>query len=433
MTAATDSLRDRELDVAREVANAFLTASTPVEVYRLALARVTPLVRASFSSVFERDPADPELLRLTCANSWPQSSARWLGELRLRVGRGPTGRAVAELRPVEVRDVFADPLLSEWHEPARELGFVSLISLPLVTGAEASGALTFYFDEPHEFDEAERHLLKLVADQLALAGGRIESLEASRREVEELRGENDLLRRRVGAGEDAKRLTDEFLANISHELRTPLTSILGYATLLIDGQTGAMADAQRNTVLRIERSARVLLALINDLLELSEIRVGRAELNNAPDDAVRLARRALDEAGAMPPAVRVTLDADPDRIPLMVDGEKVVKILENLLSNAYKFTERGTVTLSVRTARDDGVPVAEWIVSDTGIGIPADGQEAIFDAFRQMDGSSTRLHGGTGLGLTLCRALSRMLGGTLTVRSEPGRGAQFRLVVPGVV
>jgi signal transduction histidine kinase len=194
-----------------------------------------------------------------------------------------------------------------------------------------------------------------------------------------------------------------------------------------------MPDAQRNTVLRIERSARVLLALINDLLELSEIRVGRAELNNAPDDAVRLARRALDEAGAVPPAVRVTLDADPDRIPLMVDGEKVVKILENLLSNAYKFTERGTVTLSVRAARDDGVPVAEWIVSDTGIGIPADGQEAIFDAFRQMDGSSTRLHGGTGLGLTLCRALSRMLGGTLTVRSEPGRGAQFRLVVPGVV
>jgi len=433
MTAATDALRDRELDVAREVANAFLTASTPVEVYRLGLARVTPLVRASFSSVFERDPADPTLLKLTCANSWPQSSARYLGDLRLRVGRGPTGRAVAELRPVEVRDVFADPLLSEWHEPARELGFVSLISLPLATGDVASGALTFYFDEPHEFDDDERHLLKLVADQLAVAGGRIASLEASRREVEELRSENDMLRRRVGAGEDAKRLTEEFLANISHELRTPLTSILGYATLLIDGQTGAMPDAQRNTVLRIERSARVLLALINDLLELSEIKLGRAVLNNAPDDAVRLARRALDEAGAVPPAVRVTLAADPDRIPLMVDGEKVVKVLENLLSNAYKFTERGTVTLSVRAARDDGVPVAEWIVSDTGIGIPADGQEAIFDAFRQVDGSSTRLHGGTGLGLALCRALSRMLGGTLTVRSEPGRGAQFRLVVPGVV
>ena len=97
MSATPDSLRERELDVAREVASAFLTASTPVEVYRLALARVTPLVRASFSSVFERDPADPTLLKLSCANSWPQSSARYLGQLRLRLGRGPTGRAVAEM------------------------------------------------------------------------------------------------------------------------------------------------------------------------------------------------------------------------------------------------------------------------------------------------------------------------------------------------
>jgi GAF domain-containing protein len=199
MNSAPDSLRDRELDVAREVANAFLTANTPVEVYRLALARVTPLVRASFSSVFERDPADPTLLKLTCANSWPQASARYLGDLRLRVGRGPTGGAVADMRPIEVRDVFADPALHDWHEPARELGFVSLISLPLAAGDHATGALTFYFDEPHDFDDDERHLLKLVADQLAVASGRVAALEAERREVEELRSENARLRLQVGA------------------------------------------------------------------------------------------------------------------------------------------------------------------------------------------------------------------------------------------
>src|SRR5690606_28998651 len=106
MNASPDSLRDRELDVVREIANAFLTAGTPVEVYRLALARVTPLVRASFSSVFERDPDDPALLKLTCANNWPQASARYLGQLRLRVGRGPTGGAVARNEPVEVTDLF---------------------------------------------------------------------------------------------------------------------------------------------------------------------------------------------------------------------------------------------------------------------------------------------------------------------------------------
>lgn len=433
MDATRGSLRDRELDVAREIANAFLTAGSPVEVYRLALARVTPLVRASFSSVFERDPDDPALLKLTCANNWPQASARYLGQLRLRVGRGPTGGAVARMEPVEVEDVFADPRLREWHEPARELGFVSLISLPLATGDRATGALTFYFDEPHPFDEDERHLLKLIADQLAVASARVAALQAERGELEVLRTENAILRQRLGANADAKRLSDEFLANISHELRTPLTSILGYASLLAEGQAGTLPDAQRNTVLRIERSANVLIHLINDVLALSQVKLGRAAVTIAPDDAVHLARLALDSAGTAQPGVRVTLEADTDRIPIMTDGEKVGKILENLLSNAYKFTERGSVTLTVRDTTEDGVPAVEWIVEDTGIGIAKGQLEAIFDEFRQVDGSSTRLYGGTGLGLALCRALARLLGGRITVRSEEGKGSRFRVVVPGTV
>jgi signal transduction histidine kinase len=433
VNATPDSLRERELDVAREIASAFLTARTPLEVYRLALARVTPLVRASFSSVFERDPHDPALLKLTCANNWPQSSARYLGQLRLRVGRGPTGRAVERMTAVEVTDVFADPALLEWHEPARELGFKSLISLPLATGGEATGALTFYFDEPHQFDDDERHLLMLIADQLAVAGARVAALHAERRELDQLRRDNALLRQQLSEGAEAKRLSDEFLANISHELRTPLTSILGYANLLTDGQAGAMPDAQRNTVLRIERSANVLLQLINDLLELSQVKLGRAALTVAPDDAVLLAQRALEAAGPAKTGVRVKLDAHPDRIPMMTDGEKVVRILENLLTNAYKFTERGAVTLTVRPTTEDGRAAVEWIVADTGIGIPHDKQEAVFDEFRQVDGSSTRLYGGTGLGLALCRALARILGGRITVRSEVGRGSEFRVVVPGGV
>ncbi|HEX6133623.1 MAG TPA: GAF domain-containing sensor histidine kinase [Longimicrobiales bacterium] len=430
MNATPASLRDRELDVAREVAHAFLTASTPIEVYRIALARVTPLVRAKFSSVFQRDPADPSLLKLACAHSWPQSAARYLGQLRLRVGRGPTGRAVAELRSVEVEDVFADPALHEWREPARELGFVSLISLPLVHGGAAFGALTFYFDEPHEFDDDERHLLMLVADQIALVSGRVETLYAERRELEQLRRENERLRERIGAGETARRMKDEFLSNISHELRTPLTSILGYAGLLMDARSGALEEAQRNALERIERSAQVLLRLISDLLELSQVKLGNAVLNVAPDDAVLIARRALDATGPAQPGVRVSLEAVEDRIPMMTDGEKVVRILENLLSNAFKFTAAGSVTLTVRTTTEAGAPAVSWTVTDTGVGIAADRQEEIFDEFRQVDGSSTRLYGGTGLGLALCRALARVLGGQITVRSEQGRGAEFRLVVP---
>ncbi|CAN5637976.1 hypothetical protein BH23GEM9_BH23GEM9_06350 [soil metagenome] len=177
------SIRDLELDVAREVAHAFLTAGSPLEVYRLALARLTPMVQASFSSVFQRDPADPTLLKLACAHNWPQSSARFLGQLRVRVGRGPTGRAVAEGHPVEVADVFADLALREWWDPARELGFTSLISLPLNIDGAAAGALTFYFERPRTFDDDERHLLTLVADQLAVASGRAAAADDQRREL----------------------------------------------------------------------------------------------------------------------------------------------------------------------------------------------------------------------------------------------------------
>lgn len=194
-TPAGDSLRERELVLAREVAYAFLNAATPLEVYRLALARVTPLVRADFSSVFLRDPDDPSLLRLTCAHNWPQASARYLNRMRVRIGLGPTGRAVAEQRAVEVADVFADETLADWWDAARELDFVSFISLPLSDGDGVGGALTFYFRSPHVADEDERHLLMLIADHVAVASGRAEATEVLRRDVERLRIDNERLRR----------------------------------------------------------------------------------------------------------------------------------------------------------------------------------------------------------------------------------------------
>ncbi|HSJ10536.1 MAG TPA: GAF domain-containing sensor histidine kinase [Longimicrobiales bacterium] len=430
MTGAGEALRERELGVAREIAHAFLTASTSVEVYRLALARVTPLVRATFSSVFERDPSDPTLLKLTCAHNWPQSSARYLGQLRVREGRGPTGRAVADACPVEVRDVFADPALVEWVEPARELGFVSLISLPLRTGETATGAVTFYFDAARDFDDDERHLLMLVAEQLAVTAQRAGAMDDLRLERDRLRLENDRLNARIGADEEMRRLKDEFLSNISHELRTPLNSILGYSNLLTEVHRGALDEEQLSAAQRIERSALVLMRLISDLLELSQLRLGRVALNVAPDDAVLITKRAMANAGEPRPGVTLELDAGADRIPMVTDGEKIVKVLENLLTNAVKFTGEGRVDVSVRALRDDEGARVEWVVKDTGIGIPADKHDAIFDEFRQVDGSSTRLYGGTGLGLSLSRSLARLLGGRVTVKSEYGVGSEFRFSVP---
>jgi signal transduction histidine kinase len=426
MSVASESLRQRELEVAAEIVHAFLTASHPVEVYRVALSRVTPLVNARFSSVFLRDPADPLLLKLECAHNWPQASARFLGQLRIRVGRGPTGRAVAEREPVEVEDVFADPSQREWWEPARELGFTSLIALPLQVRGEVEGALSFYFDVPHRFEPEERRLLSLIADQLAATAEKARLTQNLRETNEKLTLRNEGLVEEVEAAAETNRLKNEFLANMSHELRTPLTSILGYGYLLSAGHAGPLTAAQAAAVAKIDRAGNVLLGLISDLLDLSHLKLGRTELQSAPEEAAQLAERALAGAGGTEEGVEFRFQPPEAAIEIRTDGEKVVKILENLLSNAFKFTREGNVSLAVRREARH----VEWVVSDTGVGIRPEDVDSVFDEFRQVDGSSTRLYGGTGLGLALSRRLARLLGGDVTLASEPGRGSTFTLRLP---
>ena len=423
------TLHERELELRRDIAEAFFNAQTPLEVYRLALARVTPLVNASFSSVFVRDQLDPDLLRLVCASNWPQASARYLGQMRIRVGRGPTGRAVAEGGPVEVENVFADVAQREWWEPARELGFASLASLPLISGERTVGAVTFYYADAHQFNDEERGLLRLIAEQLSLTAERAGGQEELRRENEALREQISLLEQRVCTDADMQRLKTEFLANISHELRTPLTSILGYTYLLLEGQVGQVSDGQAAQLKKIDASASVLLRLINDLLALSELKLGRTELVIAPEDAVTLARRAASEYAA-PPEVRFDLVLPTVPMPMRTDGEKVLRVLDNLLGNAFKFTTSGVVELGVRPIAAGGREMVEWWVRDTGVGIPPEKQSAIFDEFRQVDGSSTRLYGGTGMGLALSLRIAHLLQGDVMVESEPGRGSIFRLRLP---
>ncbi|MHB1168404.1 MAG: sensor histidine kinase [Longimicrobiales bacterium] len=436
MTGSTSSIpgidpwRQRELHITREIARAFLQASHPLEVYRIALARVTPLVDASFSSVFLRDPVDPGLLKLECAQNWPQSSARFLSQMRIREGRGPTGRAVSERRAITASNVFEDPTLREWWEPAKELGFTALVALPLEAGEGTVGALSFYFDAPHRFHPEELHLLQLLADELAASAERAQALEELRRDNAVLRREMASLRARIGEAEESKRLKDEFVANMSHELRTPLNSILGYAYLLLEGQTGKLEQPQINAVEKINSSANVLLHLINDLLDLSELKLGRAEILIAADDAVTIARRAAESVGRAHDRVAFSIEAASDEVPIITDGEKAAKILENLISNAFKFTSDGSVTVHVRRVTDGAEPMVEWTVTDTGIGIAPEKLDAVFDEFRQVDGSSTRLYGGTGLGLALSRRLAQLLGGRIIVESEPNVGSRFTLQLP---
>lgn len=169
-----ESPRDRQAELVRAIREAAAAASAPLEVYRAALARVTPLVDATFASVFLRDDDAPHLLRLACAQNWPQSSARFLSDLRIREGRGPTGQAVAEARPVEVTDVFEDDELKEWWEPARELGFVAMTAHPLTVDGRAVGSISFYYRDPQPLDDDVRSLLETAAREMALAAARVE-------------------------------------------------------------------------------------------------------------------------------------------------------------------------------------------------------------------------------------------------------------------
>ena len=430
-----ESLRQRELEIAREIARAFLKATRPLEVYRLALARVTPLVDASFSSVFLRDPEDVSLLKLLCAQNWPQASARFLGQMRIRVGRGPTGRAVAEAAPFEVEDVFAEPGLREWWDPAREMGFTSLISLPLKHEGEVSGALTFYFAASHAFEEHERTLLTMVTDQLAATAARAHLIERLQQSNERLERENAQYAARAREAELARRRKTEFLLNVSHELRTPLTSILGDSERLAEDPAGRLSGQQRASVEKIERAAGMMQRLVGDLLDLSQVKLGKAVLQPAPQDAEALARRAVEVAGSPPEGVTFRIETPDGPVPFSADGQKIVKILENLLSNAFKYTSRGEVVLTVRRTpmiapAEGRYAVVEWAVRDTGIGIRLEDQPWVFDELIQVDGTSTRLYGGTGLGLALSRALAHVLGGEVTMDSEPGRGSTFTLRLP---
>jgi CheY-like chemotaxis protein/signal transduction histidine kinase/CHASE3 domain sensor protein len=222
----------------------------------------------------------------------------------------------------------------------------------------------------------------------------------------------------------------EFLANMSHELRTPLNSSLILAKLLADNKPGNLNEEQVRFAQTIFGAGNDLLALINDILDLSKIEAGKVEVQ---PESVVVAQAVEALSRSFEPVVRerrlaFTYAVDPgtpERID--TDPQRLGQILKNLLSNACKFTERGAIALRVSAAPGGQVAFA---VQDSGIGIPPEQQEVIFEAFRQADGSTHRKYGGTGLGLSISRDLARLLGGDVTVQSEVGKGSIFTLRLP---
>jgi signal transduction histidine kinase len=307
------------------------------------------------------------------------------------------------------------------------MGFRAIIALPLQTRTGVLGAVAFYFSGTEGFDRVERGLLRIVSDQMAATAEKASLIEELRRANAALVESNAELERQYVAALEARRLKDEFLANMSHELRTPLTAVLGYTYLIQEGLAGPLTDEQRTTLAQVTSSSERLLTLIDDLLDLTTLKRGEVTIHIETFDPVAVLHEAA--ASARGRQRDVALHVEPESgtpLQMQSDRRKVVRILANLLSNAFKFTPRGEIRASVTMG--DGM--VRFTVKDTGIGIANDAQDVVFDEFRQVDGSVTRRYGGSGLGLALSRRLARLLGGDITVRSALGEGSTFVVELP---
>ncbi len=248
------------------------------------------------------------------------------------------------------------------------------------------------------------------------------------RRTAELHQRNIALAQQRDQLQEMNRLKSEFLANVSHELRTPLNAIIGYTELIAEETYGSVTAEQRSALGGIDESGHNLIQLINQILDLSKIEAGKMELFLEEVDLTSLARAVVAETTPLTKdrPYRVELvAAAPSRI--RTDGAKVKQILTNLVSNAIKFTPHGRVDLTIRPQPQGGCTLA---VRDSGIGIKTEDMAIIFEEFRQVDGSSTRTAGGTGLGLAIARRVAELLGGSLTVESQPHVGSIFTLHLP---
>jgi len=216
---------------------------------------------------------------------------------------------------------------------------------------------------------------------------------------------------------------------MSHELRTPLNAITGYTSITLEGMSGEIDDEARFMLQRVLLNGEHLLGLINQILDLAKIESGRVVIMPRPFNPRELSEQWQKQIGVLAAKKHIEfLTVIEEKMPPMLvgDPERISQVVLNLLSNAIKFTDKGCVTLDMRLQQN----LWEVRVSDTGVGIPPHALDLIFEEFRQADNSSTRQHGGTGLGLTISRNLSRMMNGSLNVQSELGKGSTFILQLP---
>jgi len=371
------------------------------------------LCDATFSTVFR---FDGELVHLEALrNTTPEGADAIRNAFPMPPSRGgASARCILTRSVVHISDVREDPdyVLLGLAETNK---FRSILSVPMLRDGNPIGAITVAAPRAVPFPDKQVEVLKTFADQAVIA-------------VENTRLFNEI-QDKTHQLEVANRHKSEFLANMSHELRTPLNAVIGFSEVLLERMFGEVNPKQEEYLNDILSSGKHLLSLINDILDLSKIEAGRMELESQPfdlpaalDNALTLIRERAARHG-----LRLEVTVDPGLGEVKGEERKVKQVLLNLLSNAVKFTPEGG-KISLSASLNDGM--AEISVTDTGVGIAREDQEAIFEEFRQVGSDYARKREGTGLGLALARRLVALHGGKLWVESEPGKGSTFTFTLP---
>ena len=361
---------------------------------------------------------------LHCVESWHGRSTEVRNfdrETRSRTfapGVGLPGRVWAQAAPVWIEDVTLDLNFSRFALAAQE-DLHAAFGFPILLGSEVLGVLEFF---SHQIQKPDGRLLEMMSAIGSQIGQFIERTEAE----DALRVYARDLESARARAEEATRAKSEFLATISHEIRTPMNAMIGMTELVL---TTHLNREQREYLNAVQNSANALLALINDLLDFSKIEARKLQLDHvgfnlrdALEDSLRVLAPRADQKG-----IELACHINPD-VPdaLVGDPLRLLQIVVNLVGNAAKFTERGEVVLGVQVrSQHNGDIELRFSVTDTGIGIPVHKQGVIFEAFSQADSSTTRRYGGTGLGLAISAQLVELMGGSISVESQPGHGSTF--------